>query len=222
MTQEEKAKAYDKALEKARKMYNSTYHPTEGHGGVCYNNADLETLFPELKESEDEKVIKEIISIVKSYRESCITEGNHRFDDCIAWLEKQGEQKPAWSEEDGIELYTIINFLKNPSTAKSCPTLRSNAIDWLKSLKDRVQPKQEWGEEDLYMQEQAIKCVNNSGKLEVSTEDIADWLKSLKPQPRWKPSEEQMNYLKKVYESYYFCDGERSALESLYNDLKKL
>lgn len=41
---------------------------------------------------EDERIRKEIISIVKSYRECCITEGNHRFDDCIAWLEKQGEQ----------------------------------------------------------------------------------------------------------------------------------
>lgn len=49
----------------------------------------LEFLIPELKEGEDKKLIKEIISIVKSYRESCITEGNHRFDDCIAWLEKQ-------------------------------------------------------------------------------------------------------------------------------------
>lgn len=38
----------------------------------------------------------------------------------------------------------------------------------------------------------------------------------------WKPSEEQMIYLKKVYESYDFCDGERCALESLYNDLKEL
>ena len=53
----------------------------------------LVTLIPELAESEDERIRKEIISIVKSYRDSCITEGNHRFDNCIAWLEKQGEQK---------------------------------------------------------------------------------------------------------------------------------
>lgn len=38
----------------------------------------------------------------------------------------------------------------------------------------------------------------------------------------WKPSEEQMCNLKKAYESYDFCDGERPALESLYNDLQKL
>jgi hypothetical protein len=54
----------------------------------------LEEIFPELAESEDESIRKEIISIVKSYRESCITEGNHRFDNCISWLEKKCEQKP--------------------------------------------------------------------------------------------------------------------------------
>lgn len=49
---------------------------------------------------------------------------------------------------------------------------------------------------------------------------ICDWLDGRHVEQ--KPSEEQMCYLKKVYESYDFCDGERDALESLYNDLKKL
>jgi hypothetical protein len=44
----------------------------------------------------------------------------------------------------------------------------------------------------------------------------------VKQEPHWKPSKEQMRYLKKVYESYDFCDGERDALESLHNDLIKL
>ena len=58
-----------------------------------YCQEKVEDFFPELKVGEDERIIKEILSIVKSYRENCITEGNHRFDDCIAWLEKQGESK---------------------------------------------------------------------------------------------------------------------------------
>lgn len=49
----------------------------------------LETLIPELAENEDERIRKEIVSIVQSYRDSCISEGTHRFDDCLAWLEKQ-------------------------------------------------------------------------------------------------------------------------------------
>ena len=60
----------------------------------------IDNIVPKLAESEDENIIKEIISIVKSYRESCITEGNHRFDNCLAWLEKRGEQKHAKTVKD--------------------------------------------------------------------------------------------------------------------------
>ena len=51
-------------------------------------------------------------------------------------------------------------------------------------------------------------------------EDTARHFYNLRPS--WKPSEEQMLNLKKAYESYDFCDGERKALESLYEQLKDL
>ena len=59
---------------------------------------------------------------------------------------------------------------------------------YVQSLADRIESLRPgntckatgWSEEDSYMLEQAIKCVNNSGKLDVSTEEIEDWLKSLK------------------------------------------
>lgn len=66
-------------------------------------NADqryvLERLFPELKESEDEKIRKDLITFLD---EIWHLGKNAKFDkwdksDCsnwIAWLEKQGEQKP--------------------------------------------------------------------------------------------------------------------------------
>ena len=83
MTIEEKAKAYDEAIKRAKEINNEQRAQP----------FDVMTrVFTELRESGDEKIIKEIISIIKSYRENCITEGNHRFNDCIAWLEKQGEQ----------------------------------------------------------------------------------------------------------------------------------
>lgn len=52
MTQEEKAKAYDKALERA----NVAYKDEDRH-----LKAVLERIFPELKESEDERIRKRII-----------------------------------------------------------------------------------------------------------------------------------------------------------------
>lgn len=72
MTQEEKAKAYDKALEIAKSYY----------GPAC--NEFLDTIFPELAESEDEKIRKWIIThLENNYK------GNYWATQAIAWLEKQ-------------------------------------------------------------------------------------------------------------------------------------
>ena len=51
----------------------------------------LENIFPELNESEDEKIRKELIDIVAK---SPITFAFEDKNKVLAWLEKQGEQKP--------------------------------------------------------------------------------------------------------------------------------
>ena len=76
MTEKEKAKAYDEAIERAKKLYG---------------NGIAEEIFTELKESEDKKIRKEIISIL---RNAYWTSNRNRFNELVAWLEKQGEQKP--------------------------------------------------------------------------------------------------------------------------------
>lgn len=81
MNTEQKAKAYDETLEKARKVYSNI---SSGYSNL---KKILENAFPELKESEDERIRKAIIE----YFESC----NIKHLDWIAWLEKQGEPKPA-------------------------------------------------------------------------------------------------------------------------------
>jgi len=49
--------------------------------------ATLERIFHELKESEDEKIRKRIISALVEWNEKCSFPGDS--DDMIAWLEKQ-------------------------------------------------------------------------------------------------------------------------------------
>jgi len=58
MTQEEKARAYDKAIEKIKYVMEHGVSPT-------FNKEDLQGIFPELKESEDEKNIKDLIDELK-------------------------------------------------------------------------------------------------------------------------------------------------------------
>ena len=80
MTEKEKAKAYDEAIERAKKWHNIP--------NPLYCNIITEKIFPELKESEDEKIRKEIISIL---RNAYWTSNKNRFNELVAWLEKQGK-----------------------------------------------------------------------------------------------------------------------------------
>ena len=79
-----KARAYDEALEKAKRLYEKGTI-TES---LCH-------IFPELKESEDENIRKALIDFFgRGAKYGGQTNGVYDKD-ILAWLEKQGEQKPA-------------------------------------------------------------------------------------------------------------------------------
>ena len=84
---EEKAKAYDEALEIARKINSGEGVATPSDWTIC------ETIFPELKESEDEKIRKWLITQLELKSD---VNNPHDLElmilKSIAWLEKQGEQ----------------------------------------------------------------------------------------------------------------------------------
>ena len=92
-------KKYEEALERM-KSWAKGEHPE------CFSEAQkaAEFVFPELKESEDEKIRKEIIDFFKARKYNC----SERF---ITWLEKQeitnilpsdtsSNDNVKWSEED--------------------------------------------------------------------------------------------------------------------------
>lgn len=59
----------------------------------------------------------------------------------IGHINNSEDNRHEWSEEDEEFFNDTITFLKNSKNAL-------DHVDWLKSLKCRVQQKQEWGEED--------------------------------------------------------------------------
>ena len=77
---EEKARAYDKAVINGSRLWES--------GVITREN--YEYIFPELKESEDERIRKALIK----FHKSTIDIDGIKGDDIVAWLERQGEQKP--------------------------------------------------------------------------------------------------------------------------------
>ena len=124
-----------------------------------------------------------------------------------------------WSEKDNRLLNDAI------SLADECDDFELR--DWLKSLKDRVQiqPMQEWSEENSIRLQRIIDFLWYNRKGDTDTiyqqEQDIEWLKSLRPQNRWKPSDEQMSLLEELVEDnnqrYFY-----TILRSLYQDLKKL
>ena len=80
LSTEQKAKAYDEALEVAQRFYNNS---------VAITKKGLEDIFPKLKESEDEKIRKFLIQMAQNGH------GGNKdwWNKCITWLEKQGQIK---------------------------------------------------------------------------------------------------------------------------------
>ena len=101
-------------------------------------NADqryvLESLFPELKESEDERTRKEIVRFIRMEVEDKIV-GNK----WLAWLENQGEKEPVeWSEKDEHKVKDIIYFLNSAKVHYASDVELNGCIKWLWSLLQRM------------------------------------------------------------------------------------
>ena len=75
MTEKEKAKAYDKAVERAKKLYG---------------NGITKEIFPELKEDDTERIRKNCIHFLELQKQHHAA--TFEIEECIDWLEKQGKK----------------------------------------------------------------------------------------------------------------------------------
>ena len=171
-------KLYDKALELTRQKYEQARK--DNNPIYCI----YEEIFPELRESEDERIRKCVAEIVKCFAWRGGFEPVTK-EKCLAWLEKQKEQKPVeWSEEDEKNIYFLTRLI------------------------------------ELYIKDGRYE----TGDGTVTKPEIIKMLKSLRPQKKWKPGEEQMVMLRAVINdpNNAGAEGCQLALRELYEQLKKL
>lgn len=112
MTQEEKAKAYDEALERARKMLNMILdNELLGFPG------QIREIFPQLSESEseDERIRKVIVKYFEELHEQSWI--NLEIPDILAWLEKQKDASKAIEAVERVDKY-IDEHLANAHDMK--------------------------------------------------------------------------------------------------------
>lgn len=189
-------KKYNEALERAKAYYNELHN--------CRAKDELESIFPELRESEDERIRKVIYKLMLGMREEIFTSQDDIVtkDKALAWLEKQKEQKPnfdthwengsmvceqkkpkpAWSEEDEKKIHFLSRLIEfQVKDDEYCfgegfrMISKQEAIEMLKSL--RPQPKRD--------------C-----------KDCAMFLNGKCTKPQWKPTEEQMEAFKGYIEDF--------------------
>jgi len=206
------------------------------------NGGDFDTKICEQNpvwSEEDEKMLESAIGAIG-------ISDYYTFDDkedIVHWLKSiknriQAKQEfieegddDAWSEEDRDYFDAIIAKLE---VTQNDALLTDNQMEFLKSLKCRIQPQQEWSEKDEETFLWLCRIVHSQRVDKVITlkeeSELGEWMDKWlnhKPQPHWKPTDEQMYILNWVANILLHHDGivEEAAskkLQSLYNDLKNL
>lgn len=137
----------------------------------------------------------------------------------IKSLKYRVQPQQEWSKEDEGYYDAIIAKLE---VTREDALLTDNEMDFLKSLEKRILPKSTWNEED----EKVIHCLEYTIRHFYVDEDTiewcCDWLKSLRPQNRWKPSEEQITWLYRAADVSDKDSRMKQVLNELLSDLKKL
>ena len=235
---------YEEALNRAKEWYQKS---VELGDGAKDTREMFEEIFPELKESEDEKIRKKLIE----YFTFAPTPKKY---DYLAWLEKQKDIVAEY--EDKLDRCACQYFDKGYKDAlkkqKDRPTEMKSAEESLgistkeynKIVDECIYGEQkpaEWSEEDekiidlltnFFFKENCLYRyfdVTPDAKYDIKytpSSKIINWLESLKgkvaPQKQWNPSEMQMEALqacKELIDEESICGR---TLVGLYNDLEKL
>ena len=140
MTQEEKAKAYDEVLGRAKSLVD-----------FCSDN-ELKTLkfvFPELKENEDDRIREGIIRNLEYLMNKSEGFVKDELKERIAWLEKQGESIDKITQRARTEKQRVLltetngeaNIDWDTRSIQDVKLLLEYGLDYIKKLENQVEQK---------------------------------------------------------------------------------
>lgn len=193
----------------------------------CLFEGELNEIFSELRESEDERIKKYIISFIE------LNSGvNLSPDDAkrmLAWLEKPKTEKVYLRFKVGDVVCssngTTLKIVGITDYCYNCTTTEGNKYSFGFDIQDEfelVEDKKEWSEEDEDMINSIIRELIHQYNEEIpqGTEDEIKWLKSLKDRYNWKPSEEELTAILVARNNVNSINAD--ILRKLYNELKRL
>jgi len=220
-------KKYEEALERAKKWHNAP----NADKIPTYANRIIEEIFPELKESEGERVRKELLAFCKNRAEKYSNDPKYKnIRAWIAWLEKQGEQSQGktlletWKDMR-FEVYQQASGNRHePNYSDDTTKMFSlNDIDELiekiseQQLANKIEPKfkteeyngENFGIDSLWHAQRILE--RTPGKVEgYQTDDgilehkcaLSDVRKLCKQKPAW--SEEDSTRLQRVIDFLWY------------------
>ena len=187
----------------------------------------IQTLIPELAESEDERIRKELIETINCMKEDHqVFLSEQQIERYLDWLEKQKEN-PKSADSIPSNCTSVAKCEDRDSeygvfpedalvVARACEKLEAHGYLELAHALINVnlytkEQKQEWSEEDEKMKERIRSVVNecafhndaldvNGDYCEGDYAKLDAWLKSLRPS--WKPSEEDIKMLEHIIGQY--------------------
>ena len=136
-------KAYKDALERAK-----DYHKQLLDEDNLEWAGEIENIFPELSESEDERIRKKLINYFQDLKGGWL--GNISHDDILAWLEKQGKHKDYYTKQELIDMGFSFTLNGDIVTPDEMMEDMKKYLVW----KEKQAPKTMWSEEDE-------KCIDN-------------------------------------------------------------
>ena len=177
----------------------------------------IEQIFYELAENEDEKIRKALLEMVHDTTGDSlwVDYGIHK-EEALSWLEKQDSKNHQKDIDDA--------YLKGICDAKRELEKQGeqNLANSAKTCKDEQKPT-EWSEEDSKRLQRIIDFLWYNRKGDTDTiyqqEQDIEWLKSLRPQNHWKPTNEQLIELRRVISG---CSYDIEPFLELEEQLKKL
>ena len=211
MIQEEKAKAYDEAIERARKVLLDK---------ETTNHKVAEFIFPELAESEDERIRRWLVSYFETISKHWLHDNVMPLNSILSWLEKQKDADKAILAVDMIDKYidqnvTNAHDMKDSNPQKKyCQGIDNTLSDISGILQDVYSEKKSleqehdeicasianelrpyiWSEEDERNIRNLESVLYYDKRLPEETRtELGNFLKSLKPQSKQKLIDDDKN-----------------------------
>jgi hypothetical protein len=129
---EEKANAYDLALNKAKTLLSKCKRVSD-KASMIYRAEDIENIFPELQKPEEERIKDALIELIKCNERSGYTLLNNvSISSMLAWLEKQREQKPYSQMEKCINCqFNMTGYCNGTCILKNKVEPKFKVGDWI-------------------------------------------------------------------------------------------